>query len=411
MDILVHLLALLIIARVVGELAERLGQPASVGEIVSGIMLVSAAAWFGQALPFLEQLIASDALEAAAHIGIFFLLLLAGIEIEPKEIAENSAVSFAVAFGGMIVPLLGGFGLVWLFLPESDLKPVQALLTGVALSISAIPAIVKMLTELGLLHTRVGAILISAAIFDDVLGLFLLAVLLSMMESGTFPDIATLVLMLAKVTAFFAITVTLGVHVYPRISRRIKAMQAAAIEFSAITIVALAYGVLAEFLGMHWILGAFMAGLYFEKTRVGRREYDEIRLICGTLTRGVLGPLFFVSIGLQVDLSAVTAVPVFLLLLIAIAFLGKLLGAGIPALFAGLQRQEAAIIGIGMSARGTVELILLSIALESGIFSQAGQKDPIVTHLFSSLVIVGVITTLLVPMIMRRLQTRINQHG
>jgi Kef-type K+ transport system membrane component KefB len=411
LDILVHLLALLIIARVVGELAERLGQPASVGEIVSGIMLVSAAAWFGQALPFLEQLIASDALEAAAHIGIFFLLLLAGIEIEPKEIAENSAVSFAVAFGGMIVPLLGGFGLVWLFLPESDLKPVQALLTGVALSISAIPAIVKMLTELGLLHTRVGAILISAAIFDDVLGLFLLAVLLSMMESGTFPDIATLVLMLAKVTAFFAITVTLGVHVYPRISRRIKAMQAAAIEFSAITIVALAYGVLAEFLGMHWILGAFMAGLYFEKTRVGRREYDEMRLICGTLTRGVLGPLFFVYIGLQVDLSAVTAVPVFLLLLIAIAFLGKLLGAGIPALFAGLQRQEAAIIGIGMSARGTVELILLSIALESGIFSQAGQKDPIVTHLFSSLVIVGVITTLLVPMIMRRLQTRINQHG
>jgi Kef-type K+ transport system membrane component KefB len=405
------MLALLIIARVAGELAERLGQPASVGEIVSGIMLVSAAAWFGQALPFLEQLIASDALEAAAHIGIFFLLLLAGIEIEPKEIAENSAVSFAVAFGGMIVPLLGGFGLVWLFLPESDLKPVQALLTGVALSISAIPAIVKMLTELGLLHTRVGAILISAAIFDDVLGLFLLAVLLSMMESGTFPDIATLVLMLAKVTAFFAITVTLGVHVYPRISRRIKAMQAAAIEFSAITIVALAYGVLAEFLGMHWILGAFMAGLYFEKTRVGRREYDEMRLICGTLTRGVLGPLFFVYIGLQVDLSAVTAVPVFLLLLIAIAFLGKLLGAGIPALFAGLQRQEAAIIGIGMSARGTVELILLSIALESGIFSQAGQKDPIVTHLFSSLVIVGVITTLLVPMIMRRLQTRINQHG
>lgn len=411
MDILVHLLALLIIARVVGELAERLGQPASVGEIVSGIMLVSAAAWFGQALPFLEQLIASDALEAAAHIGIFFLLLLAGIEIEPKEIAENSAVSFAVAFGGMILPLLGGFGLVWLFLPESDLKPVQALLTGVALSISAIPAIVKMLTELGLLHTRVGAILVSAAIFDDVLGLFLLAVLLSMMESGTFPDIATLVLMLAKVTAFFAITVTLGVHVYPRISRRIKAMQAAAIEFSAITIVALAYGVLAELLGMHWILGAFMAGLYFEKTRVGRREYDEMRLICGTLTRGVLGPLFFVSIGLQVDLSAVTAVPVFLLLLIAIAFLGKLLGAGIPALIAGLQRREAAIIGIGMSARGTVELILLSIALESGIFSQAGQKDPIVTHLFSSLVIVGVITTLLVPMIMRRLQTRINQHG
>jgi Kef-type K+ transport system membrane component KefB len=405
LNILADLLALLIIARVFGELAERLGQPASVGEILSGIALVSAAGWFGQSLPFLDQLIASDALEAAAHIGIFFLLLVAGIETEPKEIAENSAVSFAVAFGGMIVPLLGGFGLAWLFLPESDLKPVQALLTGIALSISAIPAMVKMLSELGLLHTRMGEILISAAIFDDVISLFLLAVLLSIMGTGTFPDMTTLALMVAKVTAFFAITVTLGVHVYPRVSRAIKAMQAAAIEFSAI------YGLLAELLGLHWILGAFMAGLYFEKSRVGRREYNEIRLICGTMTRGVLGPLFFISIGLQVNLSAVTAVPVFLFLLIAVAFLGKLLGAGIPALLAGLQRREAAIVGICMSARGAVELVLLSIALESGIFSQAGQKDPIVSHLFSSLVIVGVVTTLLVPIIMRRLQPRINRHG
>ena len=205
MNILTDLLALLIIARVFGELAERLGQPASVGEILSGIALVSAAGWVGQSLPFLDQLIASDALEAAAHIGIFFLLLVAGIEIEPKEIAENFGVSFAVAFGGMIVPLLGGFGLVWFFLPETDLRLVQALLAGIALSISAIPAIVKMLSELGLLHTRVGEILISAAIFDDVLGLFLLAVLLSIVETGTFPDIATLALMVAKVTAFFAI--------------------------------------------------------------------------------------------------------------------------------------------------------------------------------------------------------------
>ena len=411
MDILIDLLALLVIARFFGELAERLGQPASVGEILSGIVLVSAATWFGQSLPFLDQLIASGALEAAAQVGIFFLLLVAGIEIEPKEIAENSTVSLAVAFGGMIVPLLGGFGLVWFFLPETDLKPVQALLAGIALSISAIPAIVKMLGELDLLHTRMGEILISAAIFDDVLGLFLLAVLLSVMETGTFPDIATLALMVAKVTAFFATTVTLGVHVYPRISRGIKAMQAAAIEFSTITIVALAYGLLAELLGMHWILGAFMAGLYFESSRVGRREYNEIQSICGTLTRGVLGPLFFVSIGLQVDLSAVTAVPVFLFLLIAVAFLGKLLGAGIPALLAGLHRREAAVIGVGMSARGAVELVLLSIALESGIFSQVGQKDPIVTHLFSSLVIVGVITTLLVPIMMRRLQPRIDANG
>ena len=137
---------------------------------------------------------------------------------------------------------------------------------------------VKMLSELGLLHTRMGEILISAAIFDDVIGLFLLAILLSIMETGTFPDMATLALMVAKVTAFFAITVTLGVHVYPRVSRVIKAMQAAAIEFSAITIVALAYGLLAELLGMHWILGAFMAGLYFEKFFIRGNKTAGVRI-------------------------------------------------------------------------------------------------------------------------------------
>jgi Kef-type K+ transport system membrane component KefB len=402
LEIFVELLVLLIITRALGEAAERLGQPAMVGEIMAGVVLAGLAVWLGQSVPFLVQLTTSEVVEAVASLGIFFLALQAGIEMEPKEIAESSAAAFAIAIGGMVLPFLGGLGLAWMFLPETELKTAQALLTAVALSVSAIPATMKVLTDLDLLHSRVGEIVVSAAIFDDVLGLFLLAILLAVIETGHAPDAATLAVLLAKVIAFFALTVALGARVYPRISRGLKAMQVAAVELSALAVVALAYGLLAEALDMHWILGAFIAGLFFEKSRVGPKAYNEMKLICGAVTSGLLAPLFFASIGLRVDLTAIAAVPLFLILLIAIAFAGKLVGSGLPALWIGLNRRESLAVGIGMSARGAVEFVVLSIAYEAGLFFQGDNSEPIVAHLFSSLVLMAVVTTMLTPILMRR---------
>jgi Kef-type K+ transport system membrane component KefB len=411
LEVFIELLVLLFLTRALGEGAERLGQPASVGEIIAGVTLVSLAAWFGESIPFLERIIHSEVLGYVANLGIFVLVLLAGIEMEPKEIAENSAGSFGVAVGGMVIPFFCGFGLTWWFLPESGAKHAQALLVAVALSISAIPAAVKLLRDAGLLHTRVGETIVSAAVFDDVLGLFLLAILLAVIESGEVPDLVTLGLLLAKVLAFFAITVALGTHVYPRVSRGLKAVQVASVELSALAGVALAYGLLAEVLGMHWILGAFMAGLYFEKSRVGLRAYNEVRFICAAVASGFLGPLFFASIGVRVDLSAVTAVPLFLFLLIVVAVVGKIVGAGLPALWIGLKRQEAIAVGVGMSARGAIELVVLSIAYEAGLFAQGDHGDPLVAHLFSSLIIMAVVTTLLAPILLRRVLPRSEAEG
>ena len=402
MQIFLELLALLLLTRVFGEAAERIGQPASVGEIFAGIALALAVVWLGPVLPFLSQMAVSEVLEAVANLGIFFLVLLAGIEMEPREIAESSKTAFGIALGGMLLPLAAGFALAWAFLPESDLRSVQSFLAGVALSISAIPATVKVFNDLGLLHTKVGEYVVSAAVFDDVLGLFLLAVLLGVIETGHGPDLLSFLFLLAKVALFFVVTILLGAHVYPRVSRGVKAMQAAATEFSALAAVALAYGLLAELLSMHWILGAFMAGLYFERARVGLRAYNEIRLICGTLTKGALGPLFFAYIGLRVDLTALTEAPVFLLLLIAVAFFGKVLGAGLPARFSGLSSRDSIAIGVGMSARGAVELVVLSIAYEKGLFAATAGNDSAARHLFSSLILMGVVTTILAPIILRR---------
>ena len=401
-EIFIELLALLILTRGFGEAAERIGLPASVGEILSGVALVTLAGWYGAKVPFLDQLIESEILDHVANLGIFVLVLLAGIEMKPSEIARNSKGAFWVALGGMAIPFFLGFALAWWFLPDVPARPALLLLVAVSLSISAIPATVKLLGDAGLLHTRLGETIVAAAVFDDVLGLFLLAILLAVIETGAVPEPLALGLLLVKVVAFFAITVALGTHVYPRVSRGLKTMQAASVEFSALAAVALAYGLMAEILGMHWILGAFMAGLYFEQSRVGVRAYNEIRLICAAIVGGFLGPLFFASIGLRVDLAAVTAVPFFLFLLIAAAVLGKVVGAGLPALWIGLGRREAAAVGVGMTARGAIELIVLSIAYEAGVFAQSNSGDPIVTNLFSSLIIMAVVTTLLTPILLRR---------
>ena len=402
LDVLV-LLLVLVVARACGEGATRLGQTGSVGELLAGIGLALLAVWLGDWVPVLPALTSNEILGQLAQLGIFFLVLQAGIEMEPSEIAERSAGALPVALGGIVLPLGLGVLLGWWFLPAAPEKTAQALLIGVALSITAIPATVKVLGDFGLLHRRVGETVVSAAIFDDVFGLFLLAVLTAVIQTGQLPAAGDLLILLLKVAVFFGITVTLGVHVYPRAHRGLRTMQAAALELSALIAVAIAYGLLAEALGIHWIMGAFMAGLFFEKSRVGAQAYGSLKLIVGAISGGILAPLFFVWIGLQVAFTGLGPMLPFLGALIAAGFFGKVVGAGAPALMLGYSRRDAAVVGVGMTSRGAVELVVLSIALEAGLLTQnAGLKDG-ETPLFSILVVTAVVNTLLMPLVLGRL--------
>jgi Kef-type K+ transport system membrane component KefB len=246
------------------------------------------------------------------------------------------------------------------------------------MSITAIPATVKVLNEFDLLHSKLGETVVAAAVFDDVFGLFLLAVVTAVVQTGSLPDLGSALWLLGKIALFFAITIALGVHIYPRVSRGLKQMQADALELSALVIAALAYGLLAELLGMHWILGAFVAGLYFESARVGEAAYRDIRVTVAAITGGVLGPFFFVSIGLTVELEAIAAVPLVLGALIVLAFAGKALGAGLAA-----------------------ELVVLSVAYEAGVFAVADGDAAVVRYLFSGLVIMALANTFLMPLALR----------
>ncbi len=412
MTLFLELLLVLVLARALGEGAVRLGQSAAMGELVAGIVLAGLAVVIGSRVPFFADLVASEFFEGAALVGIFSLMLMAGIELTPREIAEHSAALFGVALGGALVPLTFGVALGLAVLPAGEAQFIQAFLIGVAMSITAIPASVRILADFGLLHAPVGRMIIGAALFDDVLGLVLLAILTALSVTGTMPDAMDFAILAGKVAVFFAITVGLGVHVYPRVSRRLRTLQATAFEFSALMAVAFAYGLLAELLGMHWILGVFMAGLFFEPDRVGFRAYNGIKLIVGGVTAGFFGPIFFASIGARIDFASIAGAPGFLGAVILLAFLGKLIGAGLPALFTGLDRRDALAVGVGMSSRGAVELVLLSIAVEAGIIvagPQGGGGEA--SYIYSSLVVMAVVTTLVTPALLRLILRRTAVDG
>jgi Kef-type K+ transport system membrane component KefB len=166
---------------------------------------------------------------------------------------------------------------------------------------------------------------------------------------------------------------------------------------------ALSYAYLAELFGLHFILGAFIAGLFFNRTTMDDEVYDKVKDKVSGLSSGFFAPVFFASIGLHLQLGALFEVPIFLTVLLAVAFLGKLIGGGVVAFLTGLDRREATAVGMAMSGRGAVELIVADIALRGGIFLVPDPPPPIVANLFSAIVIVAVVTTLATPISIRRI--------
>lgn len=401
MNLLYILLVVLLTTRLCGEIAERLRFPALVGELIAGIALGALLQRYATVFPVLAGLPENEVFKGLTDLSIFFLMLLAGIELRPRDIVQASGSALAIALGGMILPLAFGTGLGWMFLPDSSYKIAQAFFLGTALAITAVPVSVKILMDLGLLKTRFGQTIVSAALFDDILSLILLAVLTAVIATGSAPDVGMLVVLFLKVICFFAITSVTGLYVLPYLSRVVAKFKTDEIEFSALLMVALIFSLLAEVLGMHFIIGAFLAGLYFVRRIMEDEIYNSIRASLTSWTMGLFAPLFFASIGLHLNLTAFNEIPVFVVLLVTAAFLGKLLGSGVPALAFGFTPRQSVGIGAAMSARGAVELIVAGIALEAGLFNHPDPAPPEVEYLFSAVVIMALLTTLITPILMR----------
>ena len=401
MEIFYVLLILLVITRAFGEIAVRLGQPALVGELLAGIALGAAIRFSPSSFPVMHAVPENEVFTAITDLGIFFLMLMTGLEMHPKEVAEKSKGAMLIALGGLIIPLLAGFSLGWLFLPQSNVRLAQVLFIGTALAITAVPVAAKVLMDLGKLRSTAGKMIVSAAIIDDILGLLLLAVLTAMIRTGEMPDISGLLWLAGQILLFMVIVTAIGLYILPRLERVFHHSMSEEFEFSILLVVAFGFALLAETLQMHFILGAFAAGLFFTKRTMDTDVFEGVQSRISGITTGFLAPVFFASIGLHLDVAAFTSIPLFLAVLIVSAVLCKLIGAGLPAYWIGLSGKDSLIVGIGMSGRGAVELIIADIALRAGLFSHPDPTPAIVANLFSAIVIMAVVTTLMTPIGLR----------
>jgi Kef-type K+ transport system membrane component KefB len=217
-----------------------------------------------------------------------------------------------------------------------------------------------------------------------------------------------LLTILGKVLLFLVVTGLIGHYVFPHMSKLTNRLKIKHIEFSVLLGWAFAFSVFAETLGMHFILGAYAAGLFFSREIIDEAVHKDVHIQVEAVSLGLFAPIFFASIGMSIDVSALATVPLLVVAVIAAAFLGKLLGAGGASLAVGFSVRDALTIGIGMNARGAIELIIASIALEAGVFSHPEPTPPVVKYLYSAVVFMAIVAALTSPVGMRR---TLKQYG
>lgn len=397
------LLILLIVTKACADVAVRFGQPALVGELLGGVLIGLAATLLPQTAGFVTDINSDKTFEAILDLAVFFLMLVAGLEMRPKDLAGVSRRAAPVAIAGMVLPLALGFGLGWWLLPDSEWLFAQSLFLGVALAITAVPVAVKVLIDLDQLQTETGQIVVAAAVIDDVLSLVLLAVLTAILSSSQELSAASIALIGGKVILFFAVAWLFAKFVMPLVGRLMDRVNVSYADFTTVIILGLVLSVFAEFLHMHFLIGAFTAGLMCSRRVIGEDSYEKVRDEIEALTLGFFAPVFFASIGIHLSLAAAIEIPVFVILLLGFATFGKLLGAGGTALAVGLDRRRALAVGAAMNARGAVEIIIADIALRAGLFQHPEPVPPVIENMFSAVVIMAIVTTLIAPVMLRAL--------
>ncbi|MGS0727518.1 cation:proton antiporter, partial [Shewanella sp. 0m-11] len=238
MRFLYLVLVLLAVTRIFAVIAKRLNLPPIVGELVSGIALGLFLYRFQDTFPLLWEVTQGEAFEALADLGMFFLMLLAGVRMSPLDFKKTSSSAPAVAVGGMLVPIVSGTLIGLMLFPESPFKTVQSWFLGTALAVTAVPVTIRMLMEFNRLDTEEGKTIVAAALWDDLLSLFILSLLLATISNGGTLSF-TLDLwgpLLAKVLLFFVITIPVGYYLFPFVGRYLKYTNIPDIDFSMLLI-------------------------------------------------------------------------------------------------------------------------------------------------------------------------------
>jgi len=396
---LVELGLLLLVGRIMGEAAQRIGQPAVMGQLIGGLLLgpsVFGAIWPGaQHALFPDSGTQKSMIDAVSQLGILMLLLLTGMETDLQLVRRVGRAAITVAIAGVAVPFACGFALGEMLpaaiLPKPEARLVTAIFIGTALSISSVKIVAMVVREMNFMRRDLGQIIVASAILEDTIGWVIIAVAFGLASAGTV-DLWSLARAVVGTALFMIASFTIGRHVVFRVIR--WANDNFQSEFPVVTatlIVMCVMALITQLLGVNTVLGAFVAGVLVGESPILTKHIDE--QIRGLIV-ALFMPVFFALSGLHADVTILRnpSLAVLALGLIAIASIGKFSGAFLGGKISGLTRGESLALGCAMNARGSTEVIVASIGLSMGVLSQ---------DLFTLIVTMAVVTTMAMPTMLR----------
>jgi Kef-type K+ transport system membrane component KefB len=383
---------ILLSAKFAGYLSIRLGQPSVLGELLVGILLGPSLINLLN-LPFVDHDLTATISELG-EMGVLLLMFIAGLELHFGEMRSNLRVAASAGLLGVLLPVFMGWGVGLLF----GLDNSASLFLGLTLGATSVSISAQTLIELKALRSRVGLSLLGAAVFDDILIILLLSMFLAVQSGGG--SSSAIVLIFIRMMLFLLVSIAFGLRVLPWFISRISRMRVSQGLLTVSFVIMLGYGIAAEFFGgMAAITGAFLAGLMFARTP----EKERIESGMHALAYGLFVPIFFINIGLSIDLRQFRLdILLLTFVVIIVAVIGKWLGAGWGAKLGGLSSTEAVQLGAGMISRGEVGLIVADVGVREGLI-----RD----NEFSAIVVMVLITTLITPPILRALFGRVSARN
>lgn len=401
MPLIESLLLLLLLSRVLGEVASRFGQPGMLGEIAAGILLG----------PSCFSLIHfSPEIKAISDIGVLLLVFLAGMEMDIDALWVSFIGRGAwVSAAGFLIPLFGGVLLGLAF----GMDETRVAFLGLCIAITALPVSVRILMDLGKLQTDVGQKIVSAAVANDVVSLLILGIILDLKTAppgvGRFLETVGFslgkALLLMVVVALFARLIRRyspanfmrSGGTFKKLLDRLKGNDS---RFAIVLLFVIAFASFSEFLGLDFVVGAFFGSMLLSHEALGENNFTRIQETASAVTMGFLGPIFFAAIGLEFNAASLRSWPLVASVLV-VSFAGKIFGGYIGGRLAKMTGHESWALGMGLNGRGVMELVIANVALTSGFIGQ---------QLFTTLVLMAVATTFATPMLLRgafrRMETR-----
>jgi Kef-type K+ transport system membrane component KefB len=395
LQILIFISILVFLAKALGGLCGRIGLPVVLGELLAGVALGPTAlnvwrfSWFSGASRAAGDMVSlSSVIIVLAGVGVVVLMFLAGLETDLDMMRRIMAPAFSSATAGVTLPLIGGAALSL----AAGFTWREAIFIGTILTATSVSITAQTLMNLGRLRSKVGSTILGAAVIDDVMGLVVLSLVIAMEMhshahgSGGWPQAAVTI---GRVLLFTAVLLWAGPPLVRATFRYARHLHGPHVPVAVALSLAFLFAFLAQYAGgMAAITGAYLAGLFIAATPVHKEIIQDLR----SMTNSFFGPLFFVSVGLEVNGWQLVRHPGFFVLIFVVAGLGKVLGCGLGTWLNGFSFRDALAVGVGMIPRGEVGLITASIGYSAGLVSP---------EVYSLVVVLVLATTLATPVLLR----------